>query len=61
MLSRYLFFLNEFMDLVQSQSKSQMLFCIFDKLILKFIWRGRRHRIDNIEEEQNWRTDTIQY
>ena len=47
------------MDLVQSQSKSQMLFCIFDKLILKFIRRGRR--IDNIEEEQNWRIDTIQY
>ena len=47
------------MDLVQSQSKSQMLFCIFDKLILKFIWRGRR--IDSIEEEQNWRIDTIQY
>ena len=38
-----------------------MLFCIFDKLILKFIWRGRRHRIDNIEEQQNWKIDAIQY
>ena len=35
------------MDLVQSQSKSQNVILYFWQTVLKFIWTGRRHRIDN--------------
>ena len=38
---------------MQSQAKSQKIICGYYKLILKFIWRGKRPRIGNTIFKEN--------